>query len=50
MKPDQYNSLSEGEKLLYNEFYAFGKRVNDRLDEVSDLLKTLIAMIQEDPK
>lgn len=50
MTPETYNKLSDSDKLLYNEFFGFGQRMTTRLEEISELLKTLIAMVNEDPE
>lgn len=47
MKKDTYDSLTEKEKMMYDELSAFAQRMAERMEEQNELLKTLIAMVQE---
>lgn len=42
MTSDQYRTLTEKEKLMYDEMAAFCKRLSERMQEVADLLKKAI--------
>lgn len=49
MKKELYDQLSYKEKMMYDELYAFSKRLSDQMDEVVELLKTIIAVADQDP-
>lgn len=47
MMKTTYDTLSDKEKLIYDEMHAFALRLTERVEEQNELLKTLIAMVQE---
>lgn len=44
MNKEVYDTLTDKEKLMYDELHAFAKRYTERLDEVVDLLKSILAV------
>lgn len=47
MTPEQYKALSDKEKLMYDEMAGFARRVSERMEEMIDLLKTIVALDAE---
>lgn len=44
---DQYESLDEKNRLIYDEMSGFAKRLAQRMDEIIDLLKKIISADKE---
>jgi hypothetical protein len=42
MRPEDYQTLSPSERLIYNEMVGFAGRLSDRITEVADLLKRIL--------
>lgn len=49
MTKELYDTLSYKEKMMYDELHAFSKRMADRMEEIVELLKTIIAVADQDP-
>lgn len=47
MTKELYDTLSEKERLMYDELSGFSKRLSERMEEVIELLKTIMAMDAE---
>lgn len=43
MTKEQYASLDDTQRLMYDEMYAVAKRLAERQEEIVELLKTIIA-------
>lgn len=48
MNAEVYKDLSPKEKLMYDEMSGFAKRLSERMEEVIELLKTILAEAHED--
>lgn len=47
MKKELYDSLTEKERMMYDELHSFSERLSLRIEEIVDLLKTLVAMADD---
>lgn len=47
MTKEVYESLSPKEKMMYEELASFAKRLSDRMEEMTELLKAIVVLGNE---
>lgn len=47
MKKELYDQLNDKEKLMYDELHGFSERLTTRMEEIIELLKTIIDVTDE---
>lgn len=50
MKKELYDQLNDKEKMTYDELHGFSERLTARMDEIIELLQTIIAVTDEAEK